>query len=271
MSITYGTPTTAIDSTGATQSLTVPAPTLADGDVLLAFISAQKGASLTQNWTLPVGFVRIVGNDTATTNEQIAAFYKVITDATAEPADYTFTHDSSGGDMCGILVPAQGVDLTTPIDAVPNPEYINTSTNAAIPFPDLTTVTNGAHYLAAAHQQRSTAITLNGDLTSLGIISSENETVGGRGTLIAGYVEVETAGAVTGQGATSNQARDSASVAFALRPATPGQGGGDPGNGGDDPGDPGDPPSGDSLVAYIWDGSVFQEADILVWDGSAWV
>ena len=224
MAITWGTPVTAIDSTGAadTISLTKPAG-LADGDVLVAVITLETDASNTiDSWTLDTGWVQITAasSDAHAGNEELGCFYKVVTNAAGEAASYSFTMNGTGnqaGDIAAILVAATGVDTTTPVDATAS--GILAAEASTIPFPGLTTTTDSAHYVGAGAQNRSASITYDGAMTKIASVASANGSIGARITAMIGFLEVASAGVVAAQSATSNQTRDYISGSFALKPA----------------------------------------------------
>lgn len=129
-----------------TTGITVTKPSgLADGDVLVAFISAgdDPGGDFTcSGWTNPSGYSGASSYQTTPGNDgNSAVLIKVVTDAASEPSSYTFVNTNSGNiNIAGFVAAFSGVDNSTPIDDIES----TTGTNDWTPTVDaLTTVVDG--------------------------------------------------------------------------------------------------------------------------------
>lgn len=104
--------------TGATgtDTVTVTKPTnLANGDVVV-IIAAQTDGGTTA--TGPAGFTEL-SEFNSNANLCQVVYYKVITDAASEPADYTVTFSASGDTIAIIAARISGTD-STPVDVSGN-------------------------------------------------------------------------------------------------------------------------------------------------------
>lgn len=101
---------------GASGGLTITRPSpLRNGDVLYAFITKNDdvGAISAAGWTA-LGQWNTTADDDFTTG----VWRKVVTDASAEPASYRWTHtDNTAEPMSGSIVAVRGASTTTPEDA----------------------------------------------------------------------------------------------------------------------------------------------------------
>lgn len=85
---------------------------MADGDVMLCL--AFNGSNVST--TMPAGWVQINSDFTTIVggNASFALFYKVVTNAAGEPADYTVSFSSAGA-AGAVIVAYRGVDTNNPI------------------------------------------------------------------------------------------------------------------------------------------------------------
>lgn len=126
-------------------TLTITKPTnLANNDVLLAFITDDDN----QNITPPTDWVTIDTNLTGAGQDMgTGIYYKVISNAAGEPADYTWTVPAIE-DWAGGILRLTGVDNTTPSDVTNSHQngvdYDDTTDHCL----SITTATNGAMYFA---------------------------------------------------------------------------------------------------------------------------
>jgi len=127
----------------ADTSLVIAKPTgVRDGDVLVAFITADDAEII----VAPSGWTQIY-DGVYSTSVRGAAYYKVITNADSEPLFYSWTMGGScwrnGGIAC-----YRGVNDENPINA-----YGQSQSNNADPMtPSITTDVDGCQILAAIHQ-----------------------------------------------------------------------------------------------------------------------
>lgn len=215
-----GTPTQAIDSTGAATTITVDKPAgLTDGEVLVVNVTMQSSVSQTvTSWTMPAGFVQAADNDANAFGTHAALFVKPISDAASEPASYTFTMNGTAGqlgDMTAICARWQDADTSNPIEAT---SIAVNSNSSIITCPSVTTTAPDATYIGGGAQQRSGSIS-SSDLTMVGSVSSANDVLGNRSTGFMGYVTVPTAGETGTKAFTSSASRDYTALSFALRAA----------------------------------------------------
>jgi hypothetical protein len=194
---------TAVNTSSAATSLSFTKPTgLANGDVLVS-VCGNSGTTA----VIPTGFT-LIGRRTTAASEEIILAYKVITDATSEPASYTWTGTSGRTSVGGVIY--TGVNTSNVLDV--------TAATAASTSPvstSLTTVTNGAWVVAACV----------GDWSTAGISTPWSQIIyllsPGRATALSDNLQTTagSTGSITfanGDGA----ALAMASVSVALRPVT---------------------------------------------------
>ncbi|MCA9354007.1 MAG: DUF2341 domain-containing protein [Candidatus Kaiserbacteria bacterium] len=130
--------------------MTVSRPSVVDGSVLVLIAGKDDDPTITE----PAGWTAIdtLGN---TTGDQIdtGAWYRVVADASTEPATYDFTADNGEGFSywMGSLI---NVDTSTPIDVAST--WTKLQNQYAAVSPEVTTVTNGALVLSAWYTYRDT-------------------------------------------------------------------------------------------------------------------
>lgn len=108
-----GTPVINGSPSGTTAS--VNRPTVANGQVLVMGLRAQ--GTVATEVTLPSGFLR-AGSPQGAADRAQGLFYKIVTDASSEPASYSISGYSTGRADIWIQALA-GVDTTNPIDGYP--------------------------------------------------------------------------------------------------------------------------------------------------------
>jgi hypothetical protein len=126
-------------NTTVTTTVTIDRPAgVADGDVLIGQITADNNPDVT---SAPAGWSTVLAPRSASTMARLFVYYHVVTDASTEPATYTWQLSSAQKWNAG-LADFQGVDPTTPFDtAASGATAFGTST---IAVPGVTTVTPGA-------------------------------------------------------------------------------------------------------------------------------
>lgn len=123
-----GTPTTAQNASGTTLTLTKPSG-LVNKDVLVAVLRSQS-ATTTGDY-LSSGFTRASADFVASqgTARAMGIYYKVVSNASTEPASYDFTRTDTGtptARQAGAMFILRGVDNTNPV-AGHSTNYIGTS------------------------------------------------------------------------------------------------------------------------------------------------
>jgi len=131
---------TATDPGGGDWTITVDKPTdVQDGDVLIGHVAQNEGGG---TMTGPSGWTQIYQYNGL--NEDVGAWYKVITDAAGEPSSYTWTNPSQYELSLGAITNWRGVDNTNPINANGG-QSGNSNTPTA---PSITTDTDNCQILA---------------------------------------------------------------------------------------------------------------------------
>ena len=215
MTISFGTPTTAVDSTGSATSITVTKPTgLVDGSHVIVVVGTRSTSTsgTVTSWTMPTGFTKVVHCDTTNTQTHYAAFIKAVPTAASEPANYTFTIVWSGaqvGDMSAFAVAcldAQGAGVTTASSG---------GTDADLVFNTLTPTGIGV-YFACGAMNRAVTFTWNTGLTELSRVPTANATIGNRITTFGATKALSGAsGTLT---ATASELRNHNEAGFVIEP-----------------------------------------------------
>lgn len=123
----------------------VTVPTVVTGDVMVAIIGREDDFDVTP----PNGWIMIDEQVDATENDTYAgAWYKIVTDAAAEPASYNFTNNDPGTEEYSYWIGSySNVSLSNPIDVSTTwTKILNDTTPAAS---SITTVTDKTQLLAA--------------------------------------------------------------------------------------------------------------------------
>jgi hypothetical protein len=180
---------------------------LANGDVLIAFINVEAAVTINtpSGWT-GAGVALSVGTQAART------FYKVISNAAGEPANYTFTH--TGNTDTRVVVHAySGVDNTTSQDATAVGQANASSTN--VTAPSITTVTADAWVVWLGGYDSGTYT-----ITEPPGTTQRYQAGSGQGARVTSsdYI-MATPGATGTKTGTAPTARTNIAVQFALRPA----------------------------------------------------
>jgi hypothetical protein len=154
----------AITDLGPSGEFTVTKPATVNDDDYLVVITGKDNAFTIDP---PSGWT--TGDEDINSSENVFAhgiFYKKITDASGEPASYTFT--TTGADVeeydywIGSLT---GVDLTTPEDvdfSTGSGAWVTLLNDTSPAAPSVTTATDGAYVLAAWYTDADLAVTMPG-------------------------------------------------------------------------------------------------------------
>ncbi|MCB9815651.1 DUF2341 domain-containing protein [Candidatus Nomurabacteria bacterium] len=193
-------------------NITVNRPVVENGDVLVMFIAREDDFSIAG----PPGWVAAQERIEGTGNDMYSGiWYKVVTNAGAEPATYDFlNNDTAGTEEYSYWIGSfDGVDTGNVFDTSDSWSNLqNTSTPAA---PSITTVTNGSYVLAGWYVIDDASLDMPGaPWTTL----ADDIQTGSRLLAVAGR-SFATAGA-TGAVTLTNGSTDDVNVGqFALRPA----------------------------------------------------
>ena len=175
------------------EAITINKPAnVANGDVLVAFITQGYNRAVTG---IPTDWVEYFDlGTTAGQNMRSGCYYKIITNAGGEPADYTWTIATASTTICGCIVRLSVVDTTTPVDAAESTAD-GEDWNEATPCPSMTTAT--ANALVVAFMTIGGADTAGpnvpGDTTLLSDILCTD--VAGSASLLTAYFTQVVAGA----------------------------------------------------------------------------
>lgn len=138
---TFGTPS--FGGTASGTSLTIPKPPgLVNGDVVLIAARSQEGSSA-NDWTLPSGFARLTAAPATLPSRpyRVASiWYKTVTNASAEPANYVLTGPSGRNVGTAVRYVPDATGAMTVVGTVP---YGGTSVSSGV-------VTFGARTISAA-------------------------------------------------------------------------------------------------------------------------
>lgn len=155
-----------------TTGVTVTKPTgLTDDDILIAIAqsSDQLGGDWScSGWTVLAGQQTTAGRDMNTT-----VLRKVITDASGEPANYTFTNsDTDTRNLSASIFIVRGGDTSTPEDATTQE---NAGTDSCTPdSPSITTTTDGALVICISCFNSATAYLTFSAPTDYTLLYDEN-------------------------------------------------------------------------------------------------
>jgi PKD repeat protein len=139
-SISAASSTTAVSTTAAT-SVTVNRPAgVATGDVLIAHINVNNAAALT---SAPAGWAPVVDPLSINARATVFAYYKVVSDAAAEPASYTWPMSAAETWNAGMTA-YRGVDTETPFDTAAATASNPVTAATSLTVPGVTTTTEGA-------------------------------------------------------------------------------------------------------------------------------
>lgn len=146
MAITIASETTGTATGGVGDVVTVTKPsTVANDDYLVVVMGVgddDPDIAPPTGWTTGD---RAEG--TSGTDVQMGIFYKLVTDAASEPANYTFT--AGNGDAIGWWIGSlRGVDLTTPEDETMSGNAVYRLNDTSPLADSITTATDGAFILA---------------------------------------------------------------------------------------------------------------------------
>jgi hypothetical protein len=218
-------------STGAT-FLNIPKPTtLNNSDVLVAAVSFSGGT--TNNITPPAGWTPIDRTDTPTaTNMSMQTYYKVISNAGGEPANYTFSFTlASNGTAATIraaggLIRYSGVNIAAVLDV--NGEQSGTDTTN--PFqptaPDVNQTTIEGAVIGFFAMNNNTTFSAN----SNGLTERFDRNTGGASPSIQGANKIDsTAGPTAASSATAGAGGEYAAQQIVLKPTPPDPYGSNPG------------------------------------------
>jgi hypothetical protein len=130
-------------NTNSGTSLAITRPTNArNGDVLVAYLSKDDNNAITG----PAGWTQINQTNTGSSNPfSSGAWYRIITNISAEPASYSWTGDNE--QWSGGIMVLRGVNLTNVLDAIP---VISTGTDNNATTPSITTITDLSLILSCA-------------------------------------------------------------------------------------------------------------------------
>ncbi|MCF6737730.1 hypothetical protein E9565_21690, partial [Blastococcus sp. KM273129] len=131
--------TSAAGSSTAVTSVAVPRPAgLADGDVLIAEITADNAPTV---GAAPAGWSTVV-SPLSTYGARMFVYYKVVADASAEPAQYGWTL-SSAQKWNAAISSYRGVDGASPFDGAASTS-VSTTARSTVAVPEVTTTVAGA-------------------------------------------------------------------------------------------------------------------------------
>ncbi|MBB3083226.1 PKD domain-containing protein [Geodermatophilus sabuli] len=139
--VTAGASATAVSTTAAAD-VTMPRPTgLADGDVLIAQITADNAPSMS---SVPAGWTPVLAAPVSIgSGARVFVYSRMVTSPATEPASYTWR--LSAAQKWGAVVGSfRGVDRTTVFDTAPVTAVDRTYTASSLTLPGVTTVTEGA-------------------------------------------------------------------------------------------------------------------------------
>jgi 6-phosphogluconolactonase (cycloisomerase 2 family) len=202
--------------TAGTQ-LSLPVPSTAPNDVLLAQISVRGGSG--NPVTPPAGWTLITRADTNQSDESTtqAVFFHVVT-TQPEPTSYTWVFNPGPNDASGGIAAYQGADFKNPIEASASASDSNSS-DSSIVAPALNIP--ASHYvdrlLAFFTISNESLITLPAELTQNWVYHAPG---GGIGSAL-GDIQLTTAGPTTDLVATASQPRPNVGAQVALKPVTP--------------------------------------------------
>lgn len=147
---------TSASSAAAGSTLTVDTPAgLADGDVLVAFCTAQTDSAV--SWAVPTQLdTAVVPSTTGVDLRTSAVMVGVVEDAGAFPSTVTFTLTGSTGQRRAVvLVAVRGADVTNPV-AAGEPAGFNGVGTTATSVPAVTSTTPRALHLVAGWSNGNT-------------------------------------------------------------------------------------------------------------------
>jgi len=130
------------DASSGTFTITKPTG-VANNDILVAFIAKYDDPTITG----PSGWIQAIqSNDTSGNDRSAGIWYKVITDASGEPASYSWT--ATANVWAGTIMRISGSNTSSPIDAAAavdgigavGVDWVDTTDGS----PSVTTVTNNA-------------------------------------------------------------------------------------------------------------------------------
>lgn len=184
--ITFVNSSITADASGTTVVVTKPSG-LADGDVMIAHIAANTTGNGT--YSAPAGWTLI--DSRAQTSMTDAVYFKVVTNAAGEPANYTFT--TATASKTGIIVAYRGVDTDYPIN---NFATDGQGSGGTLTAPSITTTRNACMIVAtfcnflgqALSDPAGTSLRAadeNGVAPSAQVVDIEKATAGATSTIVS--------------------------------------------------------------------------------------
>lgn len=215
---------TATTATGLATTLTVNKPTsgvtVQNDDYLVALLTKDNDPAWVTlaGWTEAVQVNSLLGNDMS-----MAALYKKITDASGEPADYTFAHGADSQEHSGTIFVIRGADLTTFMDVTPTTaEWLNDPTPDT---PSITPVTDDNIVIACAALSH-TSVTSITEPTGYTAIAAVVQDWANMGVAFEAQTTAAATGAVTWTFSGGSVNAEAIGIHLAIRPAVAGGGSG---------------------------------------------
>ncbi|MEM9336469.1 MAG: DUF2341 domain-containing protein [Patescibacteria group bacterium] len=197
-------------ATGATVVLTTPS--VVTNDVLVVIIGKDDDPTV----SAPAGWTEIATRgENAEADVFGGAWYRVVTDATTEPATHTFTNNDGTDEIAYWIGSLSGVDVTSPLDVATTWDYqLNDNSPAA---ESITTVTDKAQVFAAWMVIGDTNVDMPLDWETL--VEDSLSPAGNTDRLFAVSTKLQEEFGATGDAEiTSLGNQDSMTIQFAMRP-----------------------------------------------------
>ena len=207
--VTAGASTKAASSTAVTD-VTVPRPAgVGAGTVLIAALTVDGAPTMA---AVPTGWTTLTTTHNLANLAKVYAYYRVVNDPAAEPADYTWRLTSAQRWGAGMTA-FTGVDTTTPFDTPASSARDTTYDATTLTVPGVTTVTDGAMLVGGIGLDHTTAT-----LTPPTAWSEAWESTGGQTAQLA-HRQTRTAGPSGDLTWTLSRATAAGAWVRALRPA----------------------------------------------------
>lgn len=213
----------------STHSVTLNKPTgLATGDCLVVTISGREDDGTGRPLSSEVSFTgfTLVTENAAYSSAVVSrkwVFKKVVSDATSEPASYTFTATGNGTNkinLAGIAAAFSGVDTSNSVDA--SSTFDGETTSTTLTFNSVTTSTANTMLVMCGVARRGTPTATFNDGTEIAESAQAGTAgLGGGTTVYMGYLAQAGSGASGDKTATLTESRENDGLIVALKEAAP--------------------------------------------------